>query len=167
MREMPPRDAGTLAASPPTLPRAGPSAQPAAPPARPRLALRRLLASAVLLASAFVASQAGAQSSQPGLDGPVPLPDGVMMPPRMPRPGSSTTFEAPKWRFNFAGAQRFEAANTSHDGHLTQAQAEAAHMRGVGTHFAEIDSHQRGYVTFDELQEWRVARRAARNRGEK
>ena len=93
--------------------------------------------------------------------------DGIMAGPQMPRPGSSTTFEAPRWRFNFTGAQRFEAANTSHDGHLTQAQAEAAHMRGIGTHFAEIDSHHRGYVTFDEISEWRVARRAAREKGEK
>ena len=88
--------------------------------------------------------------------------DGIMAGPQMPRPGSSRTFEAPRWRFNFAAARRFEAANTSHDGHLTQAQAEAAHMRGVGTHFAEIDSHHRGYVTFEELNSWRAERKVAR-----
>ena len=90
--------------------------------------------------------------------------NGILAGPQMPRPGSSRTFEAPRWRFDFATARRFEAANTSHDGRLTRAQAEAAHMRGVGTHFAEIDSQHRGYVTFDELSAWRVERKRTREK---
>ena len=63
--------------------------------------------------------------------------------------------------------QRFEEANTSHDGHLTEAQAKSAHLRGVATHFAEIDKSHRGYVTFDEILTWRAERKAAREKAEK
>jgi hypothetical protein len=51
---------------------------------------------------------------------------------------------------------KFDAANTTHDGHLTLAQAQAAGMKPLVTHFAEIDTQKRGYVTFNELQAWRM-----------
>ncbi len=167
MREMPPCDAGAPAASPATPCRASPSMLPLALAVSPRLTARRLLASAVLLAAALATPQARAQSS-PGaaLDGTTPPPGAVMMAPQMPRPGSSRTFEhggAP--RLN--AEQRFQVANTTRDGHLTEAQAHAAHLRGVATHFAEIDKNHRGYVTFDEILTWRAERKAAREKAEK
>lgn len=129
-----------------------------ADPAPRRLGLRAgaaLLAVAVSLAPVLAAAQGTAQPMAPAAtDAPAPT--------RMPRAGSSGSLE--REGTGHAGRktaqQRFEEANTSHDGHLTEAQAQAAHMRGVSTHFAEIDSHHRGYITFDEIHAWRAERRA-------
>jgi hypothetical protein len=53
---------------------------------------------------------------------------------------------------------RFVAANTTHDGHLTLAQAQAAGLRVVVRHFSEIDTTKKGYVTIDDIIAWRKAR---------
>ena len=61
--------------------------------------------------------------------------------------------------------ERFDAANTTHDGHLTQEQARA-HMPSVARDFAAIDTDHKGYVTLDQIRahtrSQRAARRAAR-----
>ena len=57
--------------------------------------------------------------------------------------------------------QRFDAANTPHDGHLTQAQARG-HMPMVARNFDAIDTAHKGYVTVDEVRAYARARRAAR-----
>lgn len=59
-------------------------------------------------------------------------------------------------------AQRFEAANTTHDGHLTLAQAQAGHMPSVARDFAAIDKDKHGYITMEDVKAYRAARRAAR-----
>lgn len=56
----------------------------------------------------------------------------------------------------------FYAANTSHDGHLTLAQAKAAHFKLVVDHFNEIDSAKHGYVTFYDIQAWHLDQIAKR-----
>jgi len=178
MRQMPTPDAYPRAAIPLLPPRASPAARPAAPSdgwrrsARSLSARRLLLTAALLLAPALAAPGALAQSPPAGVAGVTPggamqggtVPSGEsgMATPRMPRPGSSTTFEPGEARHGNrkTAEQRFEAANTTHDGHLTEAQAQAAHMRGVATHFAEIDSHHRGYITLEEIRAWRAERRA-------
>ncbi len=48
--------------------------------------------------------------------------------------------------------QRFNTANTTHDGHLTLDQAKAAKMTSVVTHFASIDRGGKGYVTLDDVK---------------
>ena len=50
----------------------------------------------------------------------------------------------------------FYAANTTHNGHLTLAQAKAANFKLVADHFNEIDVAKRGYVTFYDIQAWRL-----------
>jgi hypothetical protein len=60
------------------------------------------------------------------------------------------------------GRQRFEAANVTHDGKLTREQAEQAHWMGVFHHFDDIDRDRKGYVTLQDLHDYAVARRAAR-----
>jgi hypothetical protein len=50
----------------------------------------------------------------------------------------------------------FYAANTTHDGHLTLAQAKAAGMQPVVDHFSDIDVKKRGYVTFYDIAAWRM-----------
>jgi hypothetical protein len=59
-------------------------------------------------------------------------------------------------------AHRFEAANTTHDGHLTKAQAQAAHWTTVVRHFDAIDKDHTGYVTADQLSTYAAAQRAQR-----
>lgn len=50
----------------------------------------------------------------------------------------------------------FYAANTTHNGHLTLAQAKAADFKLVVNHFNEIDVAKHGYVTFYDIQAWRL-----------
>lgn len=59
-------------------------------------------------------------------------------------------------------SERFAEANTTHDGHLTLAQARAAKMNEVVRDFGLIDKDKKGYVTVDGIKEFRRARRAAR-----
>ena len=61
--------------------------------------------------------------------------------------------------------ERFAAANTTHDGHLTLAQAQAADLEAVVRNFDAIDAEHRGYVTLDDVRGFMKARRAARQAG--
>ncbi len=57
---------------------------------------------------------------------------------------------------------KFDAANTTHDGHLTLAQAKAANLIPVETNFTAIDTKNRGYVTFNDILAWRMDEMAQR-----
>jgi hypothetical protein len=54
--------------------------------------------------------------------------------------------------------ERFSQANTTHDGHLTMAQAKAGYSI-VARHFAAIDVAKKGYVTEDDIHAWEKAER--------
>ena len=144
-----------------------PSAATGAPSRRRSAASRRGAACAcmraVLLASAMLFGPAVAWAQTAPADSPAAAESGAA-PTRMPRPGSGAGFErgSASHSGRKTAEQRFEEANTTHDGHLTEAQAQAAHMRGIAPHFAEIDKSRRGYVTLDEIRSWRAERRAAR-----
>lgn len=59
---------------------------------------------------------------------------------------------------------RFQAANTTHDGHLTQDQARSAElMHTVAENFDSIDKAHRGYITEDDIRAWYKERRDARH----
>jgi hypothetical protein len=58
--------------------------------------------------------------------------------------------------------QRFEQANTTHDGHLTKAQAEAGGLKGTARNFDAIDKDHKGYVTEQDIHAYYRARYAAR-----
>jgi hypothetical protein len=60
---------------------------------------------------------------------------------------------------------RFEAANTTHDGRLTMQQAQAAGLRQLVRHFTQIDREGKGYVTLQDIREFRAARHAERQGG--
>ncbi|MFM0724135.1 EF-hand domain-containing protein [Paraburkholderia strydomiana] len=55
---------------------------------------------------------------------------------------------------------RFSNANTTHDGRLTRAQAEAG-MPRVAQHFDEIDTQKAGYVTLPQIAAFMQERGAA------
>jgi hypothetical protein len=59
-------------------------------------------------------------------------------------------------------AQRFDAANTTHDGHLTLAQAKAANMTSVVRNYDVIDTAKKGYVTIDEIHAYNRTRHRVR-----
>ena len=47
--------------------------------------------------------------------------------------------------------QRFQQANTTHDGHLTEEQAKAGY-KTIAHHFAAIDHDKRGYITEADIR---------------
>jgi hypothetical protein len=62
--------------------------------------------------------------------------------------------------------ERFDEANTTHDGHLTAEQARAK-MPSVARDFAAIDSGHKGYVTLDDIKAHTKAVRAERRAAKK
>jgi len=56
--------------------------------------------------------------------------------------------------------QRFEQANTTHDGHLTMDQAKLG-MKSVARHFDTIDKDHKGYVTEADIHAYYKGLRAA------
>lgn len=57
--------------------------------------------------------------------------------------------------------QRFREANTTNDGHLTFAQAQAR-MPSVAHEFDAIDTAHKGYVTLDDIRAHAAEKRRAR-----
>ncbi|HEX3403596.1 MAG TPA: EF-hand domain-containing protein [Acetobacteraceae bacterium] len=55
--------------------------------------------------------------------------------------------------------QRFEQANVTHDGHLTEDQAKNAY-KSVARHFASIDQDKKGYITEDDIRAYYKTQRA-------
>lgn len=104
----------------------------------------------IILAAAFMLSLAGyaqAQTPLTGTTGPQ-----TSAPPDI-SPGPA--------RGRRSLQARFEAANTTHDGHLTLEQAQAG-LPAVARDFARIDTQSKGYVTVDEVRGYNQARRAER-----
>ena len=58
--------------------------------------------------------------------------------------------------------ERFQAANTTGDGRLTLAQAQAGDLPMIAQHFDAIDAQHKGYVTLEDIQAYRRQMRAAR-----
>ncbi len=107
-----------------------------------------------LLAVLLLASPAAFAQPAPDAGPPPPPPppsEGYGAPPPPPAPAG-----------HMGPRAKFEAANTTHDGRLTQDQAQAGGMRGVARHFNEIDADHKGYVTLQDIHAWKRARHAAR-----
>lgn len=79
-----------------------------------------------------------------------------------PTPPPDTGWAPPAWQGHSAlspdqrDMMAFYKANTTHDGHLTLAQAKASNFKLVVDHFDEIDTSKRGYITFYDIQAWRL-----------
>ena len=59
-------------------------------------------------------------------------------------------------------AQRFAEANTTHDGHLTLAQAQAG-FPAMAYLFDRIDRDRKGYITMADIHAYYEAKRGARH----
>ena len=77
--------------------------------------------------------------------------------PPMPPPAA---VEAPRPHTRMSLNDRFAAANTTDDGHLTMEQARTG-MPSVAKHFAAIDKQNKGFVTLDEIHAYYKEQRAA------
>jgi len=126
--------------------------------------MRRLILPA-LLALSFAPGLALAQQDNsappppsPGAD--MPPPGGPDMPPPPPggwkHGGKHHDWKKHEAEMEKKFEEKFAAANTTHDGHLTLAQAKAANMRPVVDHFAAIDTQNLGYVTEKEVEAWHL-----------
>lgn len=134
----------------------------------------------LIIACAFVLLTGGAMAQAPltGTTGQVGSPrasvgrvppataPAVTAPAVTAPPASSAATPPPAHRRGYTLQERFEMANTTHDGHLTQEQARAK-MPSVARDFADIDTSHRGFVTVDEIREHRRAVRAAHRAAKK
>ncbi len=121
-----------------------------------RLALP--LATIVLLAAPFAAPLA-AQATPPAAS------QGASQATTQPAHAETGSPEQdhPRARRYLSLDQRFQMANTTHDGHLTPDQARAASvMHVVSSNFEAIDKDHKGFVTEDDIRDWYKSRRAAR-----
>ena len=116
----------------------------------------------VAVVAAFAALPVSAQTLSPltGSDGITPqhVPDTG----RTDSSASGATRPARARHQRLTAQQRFDEANTSHDGKLTLEQARAANMTRVADNFDAIDAKKNGYVTFEDIRAYNKAQRAAR-----
>src|SRR4051794_1171536 len=73
-------------------------------------------------------------------------------------PTQAQTATTKPTRTHMTMQQRFDQANVTHDGHLTQEQAKAGY-RTIARHFAAIDHDNKGYVTADEIRAYNKTQR--------
>lgn len=92
-------------------------------------------------------AQPGTYQGQPGTDQGPPPPPYSAPPGTYPAPQRPSSSLAP----DGALAQRFAAANVTHDGRLTRQQAQPV-MPRIAENFDAIDLDQKGYVTLAEIQ---------------
>jgi hypothetical protein len=74
-------------------------------------------------------------------------------------PAYAQTTDAKPTHTRLTMPQRFEQANTTHDGHLTLDQAKTGY-KSVARHFATIDQDKKGYITEDDIRAYNKAQRA-------
>ncbi len=105
---------------------------------------------APLLAFPLIAFAAQAQNAAPA----------GTTPPTAPPAASTTAPAQPHHAVRMSMQQRFDAANTSHDGKLTMEQAQAG-MPRVAHHFSAIDKDNKGYVTLEDIHAYNSAQHKA------
>ncbi len=128
-----------------------------------RLAFPAAAAALVIsLSPAFAQTAAAPAAPPPAMTAPAaPAPT---MAPTMTPAAPATSTAAPKTAHKRQTLQeRFDAANTTHDGHLTQAQAASAKWTYVNKHFSAIDKDHKGYVTVDDIHAYAHAVHTAKH----
>jgi hypothetical protein len=81
---------------------------------------------------------------------------------RHSRPSTETRGEALQAQVRAKLRARFEAADTTSAGHISQRQAEAAGLGYVARHFDEIDASRHGSVSWPQVQAWLAQRQRSR-----
>ena len=121
-----------------------------------------------LLACSLAPSLAMAQVAGEDLNGPPPAAaaqpqsPGQSQPHSRVQPFGQAQPHAQVQRF----VDRFQAANTTGDGRLTLAQAQAGHLPMIVRNFDAIDTQHRGYVTLPDIQAYRQQARAGHESGD-
>ncbi len=115
-----------------------------------------------LVSLPLFAAAAQAQTAGPGSTAPAPMaaPAGVTAPATPPAASTTGPARSQHHAARESMQQRFDAANTTHDGKLTLEQAKAG-MPRVARHFSAIDKDNKGYVTIDEIHEYNSAQHKA------
>lgn len=114
--------------------------------------LRRTLAATAALLATF-----NANAATPVLRDPA-LPEAL----RHTRPAPPSEGAALQAQVDAKLRSRFESADTSGQGHISRAQAEAAGLGFVARHFDAIDSGGHGSVSWAQVQAYIAYRAAAR-----
>ena len=107
-----------------------------------------ILAATVLFTTAALAQTPAAVTSAPLSSPSAPATQATPATPATPAPKAGAKPKAPALTVK----QRFEKANTSHDGKLPKAQATAAKWTAVSRDFVALDKDKKGYLTVDEVK---------------
>jgi hypothetical protein len=124
-------------------------------------------AALALLAFQSPLTLAQAQSAEPPVtqDSTAPAAGADQAAPMAPAPAPSAAQPAPhkakKTAHHQTLQQRFDAANTTHDGKLTKDQAAAANWSYVTRHWSQMDKDNKGYVTVADIHSYAHAAHAA------
>jgi hypothetical protein len=110
-----------------------------------------------------------AAAAQPGQNQPGQNQPGQNQPgqnqPGQNQPGQEQPGQAQPHARAHRFIERFQSANTTGDGHLTLAQAQAGHMPMIVRNFDAIDVQHKGYVTLQDIRAYRQQMRATREDG--
>jgi hypothetical protein len=121
-----------------------------------RLLIPALALSLAALPALAQTSTAPAATAAPAT-GPAPTAAPAVAAPSKPAKQASGT--------RMTAQQRFDAANTTHDGKLTKDQAKSAHMYSTVKNWDAIDRDTKGYVTMDDMKGYAAAQRATHHTG--
>jgi hypothetical protein len=126
-----------------------------------------IMTRAGLLICSLVTTPALAQVAGEDLQGPPPA--AAAQPgqnqPGQNQPGQEQPGQAQPHARAHRFIERFQSANTTGDGHLTLAQAQAGHMPMIVRNFDAIDVQHKGYVTLQDIRAYRQQMRAMREDG--
>jgi hypothetical protein len=121
-----------------------------------------IMTRAGLLICSLVTTPALAQVAGEDLQGPPPA---AAAQPGQNQPGQGQLGQAQPHARAHRFIERFQSANTTGDGHLTLAQAQAGHMPMIVRNFDAIDVQHKGYVTLQDIRAYRQQMRAMREDG--
>ena len=110
---------------------------------------------AILAATVLFTTAALAQTPAPVTSAPLAPATAAPAAPTMATPAPTTPAAKPVVKPKapvLTVEQRFEKANTTHDGKLTKAQATTAKWTNVTRNFATIDKDKKGYVTVEDIK---------------
>ena len=122
-----------------------------------------LLALSAQVQTAAAQTAAAPTAAAPSATAPTAAPPTAAAPTATAPTATAPTATAKPTKPRLTMEQRFEQANVTHDGHLTEAQAKAGYQT-IAKHFAAIDQDKKGYVTEDDIRTYNKTQRALHRR---